>query len=140
VLLLRPARPDSGFSFENSERPPCGATEIPNRIVTATICNFDSPVDDTFLSFFESALKPILLESGASLLARFVTESSENNFPALPVREGENVFVWFSRFADAAALDHSQKWRDKVLDALRRRLTKSPQMLKLSPTSRSRLR
>ncbi len=90
-------------------------------------------------------MKPIFCESGASLLAYFVTESSENTFPALPVREGENVFVWFSRFADAAALDdyfldQSRKWRDGVSEAFRRQLKKTPEVLKLSPTARSQLR
>ncbi len=53
VLLLRPARSDSGFSFENKERPPHGASEIPNEIVTATIYYFDSPINDKFIEFFE---------------------------------------------------------------------------------------
>src|SRR5438034_1313450 len=33
VLLLRPARATSGFSFENSERPASGATEIPRGVI-----------------------------------------------------------------------------------------------------------
>ncbi len=147
VLLLRPARSDSAFSFGNSERPPHGATEIPNEILMATICYFASSVDDHFIDFFEHNLKPIFVENGASLLAYLVTESSENTFPALPVREDENVFVWFSRFANAAALndyfvalDQSRRWRDGVSETLRRQLKKSPEVLKLSPTARSQLR
>ena len=147
VLLLRPARPESAFSLENSERPPHGTTEIPKAIVTAIVYYFDSPVGKNFIDLFEHALKPTLVESGASLLAYFVTESSENTFPALPVREGENVFVWFSLFANAAAfdqycvtLDQSRKWREEVSKVLKQRLKKSPEVLKLSPTSRSHLR
>ena len=147
VLLLRPARSNSAFSSGNSERPPRGATDIPSGIVAATIYYFDSPADENFVDFFENTLKPIFVENGASLLACFVTEKSENTFPALPVREGENVFVWFSRFADATTLDQyfvalnkSRKWRDGVSQELTQRLTKSPEILKLSPTSRSWLR
>src|SRR5437899_5172591 len=40
VLLLRPARPASGFSLENS-RPPVGATEVPNTLIVANIYYFD---------------------------------------------------------------------------------------------------
>ena len=50
-------------------------------------------------------MKPAVTGSGAMVLAYFVTEHSENTFPALPVREGENVFVWFARFNDPAAYE-----------------------------------
>jgi quinol monooxygenase YgiN len=147
VLLLRPVHSDSAFSLENSERPPRGATEIPNAIVTATIYYFDLRVDKNFIDFFERGLKPILVESGASLLACLVTEERKNTFTALPVREDENVFVWFSRFGNTAALDHysvamdqSRKWREEVAKVLKERLKKPPEVLKLSPTSRSHLR
>jgi hypothetical protein len=76
-----------------------------------------------------------------------VTENSENTFPALPVREGENVFVWFSTFQDAAAYENygaalaqSERWRDEVSVGLTRYLDKAPEVLKLSPTARSQLR
>src|SRR4051794_22255305 len=36
VLLLRPARPTSGFSMEKMDRHPGGATENPHGLVTAT--------------------------------------------------------------------------------------------------------
>jgi len=76
-----------------------------------------------------------------------VTENSENTFPALPVRTGENVFVWFSTFPDSAAYENylaalarSEGWRSKVSTALRRFLGRAPEVLKLSPTTRSQLR
>src|SRR5881227_1393303 len=40
VLLLRPARPTSGFSLENSNRPPVGSEEVPTSLVVATIYYF----------------------------------------------------------------------------------------------------
>jgi hypothetical protein len=85
-------------------------------------------------------------DSGATVLAYFVTEHSENTFPALPVREGENVFVWFARFNDPAAyerhiaaLTQSPRWRDEISKELARRLKREPEILKLSPTTRSLL-
>ena len=147
VLLLRPARPASGFSPQNSGRSRPGATEVPKGLVVVTIYHFDAPPGAGFVDFFERAVKPVLTDTGASILAYFVTESSANNFPALPVREGEKVFVWFARFQDqaaynqhVAALSRSLRWRGKLSEELARRLKGPPKVLKLSPTARSQLR
>jgi quinol monooxygenase YgiN len=147
VLLLRPARPTSGFSFENSERPPVGARESPKGVVAATIYYFSEAVDADFVDIFERALNPILKETGASILAYFVTESSANTFPALPVREDEHVFVYFTGFRDeaayeshTAALARSPKWRSVCSEQLARQFKRPPEELKLSPTARSQVR
>ena len=146
VLLLHPAQPTSGFSFENKERSPVGAKETRSELVVATIYYFDAPVDAGFVEFFEKTVKPAVIGPGATILAYFVTEDSENTFPALPIREGENVFVWFARFKDPAAyerhlaaLNQSPPWRDEISKELARRLKRGPEMLKLSPTTRSLL-
>ena len=142
VLLLRPAVPTSGFSLANRERPNAARSEL----IVATIYYFDAPVDMRFVEFFENKLKPALTESGASILAYFVTDQSQNTFPALPVRAGESVFVWFARFKDTAAyelhlidLARSPRWRDDISKELSQRLKPAPEILKLSPTARSLL-
>jgi len=146
VLLLRPARPTSGFSLENSNRPPVGSEEVPTSLVVATIYYFAGPVTPDFINFFEHTLRPTAASLGATISAFFVTENSENTFPALPVRTGQNVFVWFSTFPDlaayenyVAALSRSEKWRGEISTALMRYLERTPEVLKLSPTARSRL-
>jgi hypothetical protein len=80
-------------------------------------------------------------------LARLQTEPAENTFPTLPVRTGENVFVWFARFPSAADLDRhrhqlarSDRWREQVSPSLSQLLTGPPQQLRLAPTARSLLR
>jgi hypothetical protein len=80
------------------------------------------------------------------VLAAFVTESSPNNFPRLPVREDQHVFVWFTKAASqaeyelqVALLSHSREWR-KVTMALQRKLKVPPEVLRLQPTARSHLR
>jgi hypothetical protein len=145
VLLLRPARPTSGFSLENSQRPAPGTSKIPKGLIVATIYYFSAPCID-FADFFERSMIPALRGSRASILAYFITESSANTFPALPVREGEHVFAWFSRFRDEAAYDEhaialarSASWRDVLSKELTRRLKGPPEVLKLSPTARSQL-
>ena len=66
-----------------------------------------------------------------------MTEHGENAFPALPVREGENVFVWFARFNDPvayeshiAALIQSPSWRDEISRELSQGLKRAPEILK----------
>jgi hypothetical protein len=146
VLLLHPATPTSGFSFGNKERPQVGANEVRSELIVTTIYYFDAPVDAGFVEFFEKTVKPAAIGSGATVLAFLVTEHSENTFPALPVREGENVFVWFAHFNDPAAykrhisaLTQSPHWRDEISNELARRLKRKPEILKLSPTTRSLL-
>ncbi len=146
VLLLHPATPTSGFSFGNKERPRAGAKEARSEPIVATIYYFDAPVDAGFVEFFEKTVKPEVSSSGATVLTFLVTEHSENTFPALPVREGENVFVWFARFNDPAAyerhiaaLTQYPRWRDQISKELARRLKREPEILKLSPTMRSLL-
>ena len=147
VLLLRPALPTSGFSLENMNRPPVGSDDVPTRLVVATIYYFTDPVAPNFINFFEYTLRPVAASLGATISAYFVTENSENTFPALPVRTGENVFVWFSTFPDLAAyenyvasLSRSQQWRSEISNTLMRYLERTPEILKLSPSARSRLR
>jgi len=147
VLLLRPALPTSGFSLENMKRPPIGSHEMPTSLVLATIYYFEGPAASDFINFFERTLKPVATSLGTAVSAYFVTERSENTFPALPVRAGENVFVWFSIFQDLAAyenyvgaLSQSERWHDKVSGELESYLDRAPEVLKLSPTVRSQLR
>jgi hypothetical protein len=89
----------------------------------------------------------VLIETGAAPLACLQTEHAENTFPALPVRTGENVFVWLARFPSPAHLrnhldqvERPGDWRDRVLPALSAMITGAPQRLRLAPTARSLLR
>lgn len=145
VLLLRPARPDSGFSLEKAERQSPGATENPRGLIVATICHLKDETGDDFVDFFERTIQPELTNAGASVLSYLVTEDHPNTFPALPVRETANVFVWFSSFPDeatcgqhAAALADSAIWRNQI-EELTGRLKERPEILRLLPTPRSQL-
>jgi hypothetical protein len=147
VLLLRPGLQTSGFSLEDMKRPPVGSQEVPANLIVVTIYYFERSVPSDFINFFERTLKPVATNLGATISAYFVTENSENTFPALPVREGENVLVWFSTFQDSAAYENygaalaqSEQWRDEVSVGLTRYLDRAPEVLKLSPTARSKLR
>jgi hypothetical protein len=146
VLLLRPSRPDSAFPFSANLRPPAGRERKPEGLLLATIYYLNPATEEDFPDFFERLIRPELGRAGAPILASFVTEDSPNNFPALPVRDDENVLVWFSRFRDkaayarsVAALAESPRWRDEISQELLRCLKSDPEILKLSPTARSQL-
>jgi hypothetical protein len=97
VLLLRPARPGSGFQLDGV-RAPAGAPGPTGNVVFATIYSYDAAVVNAgFVDHFERSVFPSSERSGNHILAYFETETAPNNFPALPIREGENVFVCFSK-------------------------------------------
>lgn len=120
VLLLRPLPGDRGFP-ELPPRPPAGSVELPASRLLATIHYGNAP--------FDAPAAPAV--EGTEPLAWFVTEYAENNFPALPVREGEHVLVSFTRFEDDASLnDHLSRLK----------LSERSEHLRLAPTARSALR
>ena len=146
VLLLHAARPDSGFSLAHAKRAPMGTMQSPPGLLMARLYALDEPVDEAFVAFFEQKIVPALRKAGIKPIAYFRTEESPNNFPKLPVREGEHMFVWFALLDDdadyrrhAAALEASPNWRDWISVDLRHRLKSDPQTLRLSPTPRSLL-
>jgi NIPSNAP protein len=81
-----------------------------------TVCLGAAPFGEAFTGFFEGRVRPLLTSSGAVPLAVLRTEYAANNFPALPIREGEHAFVWLTRGAPGAAqrLAADELWRDTV--------------------------
>lgn len=133
VLLLRPSTVESGFPATTAVRPPVGHMTPPDSFVLAAIHYRDQPFDEEFMDFFDRAVRPVLTDAGARVLACLQTEYAENTFPALPVRTGENVFVWCARFANRVERD------DRVFSALSAVLADEPEYLRLAPTARSLL-
>ena len=147
VLLLRPVHPESSFLIEHDERAPAGSRGDGKGLIVATVYHLDPTAEKQtdFVAFFERKLVPLLTRAGVRVIASFVPEPAANNFPRLPVREGEHVFVWFSRFHDTAAFDRSEaalaempQWRDSVAVELSA-MVREPQRLRLKPTARSLL-
>jgi hypothetical protein len=142
VLLLRPAWEQSAFATDGT-RPAPGVSDSRERgIVEAAILNFRDPTDSVDLMYFCDEVAPLIEEAGGLVLACLVTEPAENNFPALPVREGENVLVWFAGFPHGASKANlGDEVRAKIIDVAGRwpGVAEEPQILKLEPTRRSRL-
>jgi hypothetical protein len=147
VLLLRPVHPASAFVLDDTPRAAVNARQPGPGLVVATIYHID-PTDAKerdIIEFFEQTMTPLLAAAGAPVIATFIPERSANNFPGLPIREGEHVFVWFSRFPSAAAYARFQRtlgdmprWRDSVAAELSSKV-REPATLRLVPTARSRL-
>jgi hypothetical protein len=145
VLLLRPARAATGFPEAAGPLPPRDVHGAGKGVVLASVVYLRSTTPGQFIDFFEQELKPAWEKAGAPVIAELTTESSANNFPRLPVREGEKVFIWFSTFADQSAYDTQRRalaasadWR--VIRGKLSLWTYQPvETLRLEPTARSRL-
>lgn len=133
VLLLRPAGPAA-----------LPASSAPGLIVAAL--HYPPPaLAEDFAAFFEAAMRPGLEAAGAAPFARLVTHPGPNSYPRLPVREGEAAHLWLARFESPAHWDEVRArlpggWRDQAPEALLPALFRKPEILRLSPTPRSRLR
>jgi hypothetical protein len=145
VLLLRPVDAGSGLLLPVERGP--SASDPSGAFVVATVYLLDAPVDDAFVHLFRTQVSPVMAAAGAPLLAEYRTEYGRNDFPRLPVREGEHAFVWITSFASPddhdrfrAGLARSAAWTSAVEPALGRRFKSPPQVLRLAPTARSLLR
>jgi hypothetical protein len=87
-------------------------------------------------------ISPVLSRGGAQVLGWYVTEPAPNNFPRLPVREGETVLAGFALFDPSAAFERfarSGAWAREVQPTLARWLARPTDSLRLQPTTRSAL-
>jgi hypothetical protein len=146
VLLLEPVSP--ALRFSNIPPRPSAADE-PARIglvlVTLYYTKADNPA--AFARLFDGSLRRRADRAGARTLAAYVTSTQENNYPKLPVRTGEHIFVWVATFANPEAyavyqakLTSDKKWSESLWPSAREQLTRDPEVLRLTPTPRSRLR
>ena len=123
VLLLRPLPCGPGLSGD-------GAAPLqPGSLITATVYRLREEPSAECLELFAAA--------GAGAVAVLQTEPAPNNFPGLPVREGEHVLVRIDRVRDVGASEPiaSAAWPEgkPFLDG-------PPRVLRLEPTHRSLLR
>jgi hypothetical protein len=146
VLLLEATSPALRFK----EVPPRPTAEDPAAriglvVVTLYYTKADGP--SAFATLFERSLRRRAEAAGARTLAAYFTSTQENNFPRLPVRIGEHIFVWVTQFANSDAyaaylekLTADKKWTLQLWPAAREQLTRDAEVLRLTPTPRSRLR
>ncbi|QNA82792.1 NIPSNAP family protein [Sphingomonas sp. So64.6b] len=143
VLLLHPAA--AGFGFGPLTRPVMAGG--PAGLVIATIHYLWKDAGEGFGSFFQERMQPALTTAGLPVLSAYVPEREPNNFPRLPVRQSEKLFVWFTRVPDAAAYNEAMArlranklWHATTGPALDDFEERAAQILRLAPASRSTLR
>jgi hypothetical protein len=128
VQLLHEATPGSGIAAEPHLRPPPGAA-LGTGAVVATTYRLANPANAAFIAQVQALLHS--LPAGA-LLGSYVGDPTPNNFPALPIREGEHLYTWFARCAaaetDRIALDET---------GFRHLFAAPPERLVLLPAARS---
>ena len=142
VLLLRPAWPGAADAIEPRGRAEPQSEQVPAGLIDLTIFYPREPAGADLLAWCRSRMAAVLSDGGAVRQAWFVTEPTANNFPRLPVREGEPVLVGIAVFADEAAFDRfrrSGRWQRDVEPTLAPWLCKPAEPHRLLPTPRSAL-
>jgi hypothetical protein len=138
VLLLRPLDAASRLDLDVTQRASPGASSSDRGVASIAICPLEPGSSDAFRRHFDAKIAPALDRAGAHVRARLATEHATNNYPPLPVREGEECFVWLSLFPDERTRDeHAGR---AGLDALLAgRVAGDVELHRLEPTARSLL-
>ena len=139
VLLLRPAWPGAGLAVDPERRAAHGAA-APQGLVDITVISLREEAGPNLLDFCREHMVPTLRRAQALAQGWYVTEPSPNNFPRLPVREGEHVLVGVAVFENEAGHDAflaNDSWQRDVARALEQWLANKPHALRLAPTTRS---
>jgi hypothetical protein len=135
VLLLRPAWDGAALPKPTQPRAERGATALPPGMLLATVFHLKAPAGSELLGLARGPLSDALRAAGARKMAWYVSEATPNNFPRLPVREGEHALLSLALFSDAnTALSR------EFAASLQPWLAKPTQTLRLAPTARSALR
>jgi hypothetical protein len=134
VLLLRPAWRGAGLAVDPERR------AAPAGLVDITVFSLREEADPNLLDLCRGHMAPAFRRAGALAQGWYVPEPGPNNFPRLPVREGEHVLVGVAVFEDQASHDAflaDGSWQRDVAPALAQWLAAKPQALRLAPTTRS---
>jgi hypothetical protein len=133
VLLLR--TPSAQAALEVPRRDPAAEAQASSPVAAVIV-----PVAEAAraLELFEREIASTAVSGGNTVLGYFVSETSPNNFPRLPIREDVNVLVFLVGYSDEAGLGAAKG----VLEDLARVLTtegETTEVLRLAPTPRSLL-
>lgn len=139
VLLLRPAREESGFDLRGMVRQAPTAHETPHGLLWSCVVMLESPASEATVAAFERSALPLLTDIAGNL-SYFVTDERRNDFPRLPVREGEYAFV---ACGTCSTLDDFERCKqivdERFIPELAERVA-TVEHLRLRPARRSLLR
>lgn len=140
VLLLKPAWPGAGIDMRGRERAAGAVRMARPGLVDLSIFHLRQQASPALLQFCRDVMTPCLHRAGAEVQGWYVTEAAANNFPRLPVREGEHVLVGVATFDDTASYDafaRSGTWAREVQPELSRWLARPVESHRLVATARS---
>lgn len=140
VLLLRPAWPGAGIAMHGRQRATAAVRASPAGLLDVSIFHLHEPASAALLRLCRDTVAPLLTRGGATVLGCYVNDEAPNNFPRLPVRQGEQVLVVFAMFPTLAAFETCAHGglRARELDpALEPWLARPTQCLRLVATARS---
>ena len=129
----------TGGEFELPASRPALGEKAPAGLITATIYYLKSPSSDA-ADLFEKQIRPKIEAAGIQIVSTLMTKGRTNNFPRLPVREGERLLIWFAAFDDDNDRQVHQSGFDDAAEAVAPMLAREPEVLRLKPTSRSLIR
>lgn len=140
VLLLKPAWPGSGIDMRGRMRPAAAVRMARPGLVDLSVLHLHEPASPELLQFCSDVMTPWRQQAGAAIQGWYVTESAANNFPRLPVREGEHVLVVVATLSDTQAYESFTRhgaWDREVQPALSRWLARPVERHRLVATARS---
>jgi hypothetical protein len=141
VLLLRSARPNSGFNTQGLSRPArVDLATGAGQYVATSVLMLAVPAGEALIAAFEEHVLPEA-QRHARRIAYLVSEEQPNDFPRLPVREGECAFVVAGICPNGQALDGWSHVFDSgsLPESLRSQTTRS-ELLRLEPAPRALFR
>lgn len=142
VFLLHPAWPGAGIDSAASARAATGSATIPPGLLDASVFPLRAPAGSDLLALCREVLSPVLRQGGARRIGWYVSEARPNDFPRLPVREGEPVLVGLALFDGPAAFEAFARggaWARDAQPALAPWLARPAESHRLVPTARSAL-
>lgn len=141
VRLLRPAWPGSQLQ-PLASRPPASATGSAAGLLVAAVFTLRTPASDDASLLARARARTAASSPDGSRpqwVAWYATESAPNDFPALPVRDG-CVLAAFALFDGIGRLESADAWARDTAALLQDRAAEEPEVRRLVPTSRSRVR
>lgn len=143
VFLLRPAWPGAGIDSPKSARASTSTNNTtPPGLLDVSVFPLRAPASDDLLALCREVLSPVLRQGGARRIGWYVSETRPNDFPRLPVREGEPVLVGLALFDGLVAFEafaRNGAWAREALPALAPWLARPAESHRLVPTARSAL-
>jgi quinol monooxygenase YgiN len=140
VLLLRPAETVGAAAVR--EPRVSGSAEMYSVIVHY----LNGASISEFVAFYRTTIRPRLAALGAVPRMELQTEKAANNFPRLPVREREEVFLWIGKWPGVDEFQAFQErwakqsgWRNSAPESVMPALMRKPEILRLAPTAGSEL-